>query len=331
MRSLAMQGVFTFVVVGLAGCSAAGKPTPESTDAAPAPVDASPVVTVPPPGLAADADVSPTRKAFGSGVVLVNATSAFPAFRVCQLGGTTLMRPVPTAIMPRSSVAGVDVLQAVRIEPVDFGEDTSVTLLAIDDASKSNGGLANGSCRALACTQTGGTCLGADHLKTVPIVLRGTATPAKGAFRTAGNILVLKDDGGSLRFEVEKMNDPTSGSGGDLDFDFHNLSTASGNLRYRADANDPQSDLAGQSSFRLPMDYAKATLSFAKHDETLEQIHDYSEPRVPIDTFYRLPSGFLVFFLGNPELDASAARGPRFVTIPINALPESGSADAGAD
>ena len=145
------------------------------------------------------------------GVFLVNGSASFPAFRVCKVDGqgavlsTSLAQPIPTAIMPRSSLAAVDVLGAVRISPsAEIGADAEVIVLAIDDTSKSNPLLASGSCIALACPQAGGGCLGAERLRRVPIFDRGTKVAHPGAFSEPGAIVVLRDDARGLRFEVEK-------------------------------------------------------------------------------------------------------------------------------
>lgn len=276
------------------------------------------------------------------GVFLVNGASSFPAFRVCKAVASTdptslsLSPPIPTAIMPRSNLAGVDVLGAVRVEPsVELGGESEVVLLMIDDISKANPALPAGSCRALACTLSGGVCVGAERLRRVSIVDRGTKRPHPGAFAEPGAILVLRDDAGDLRFEVERANAVPPGLEGDLDVDFHNLSNdlqGSASYSNRGGAPDGLSPSQLATSFQLPSDYTLAKVAFGKHEESLADIHDFSEPRVPIDTYFRAPGAFLLLLVGSPDQDAAPDRKQRFVALPVNGLPDPVvSVDAGTD
>ena len=276
------------------------------------------------------------------GVFLVNGSASFPAFRVCkavssaEASSLSLSPPVPTAIMPRSNLAGVDVLGAVRIEPsVELGGESEVVLLMIDDSSKANGTLPTGSCRALACSLSGGACLGAERLRRVSIVDRGTKRLHPGAFAEPGAILVLRDDAGDLRFEVERANAVPPGLEGDLDVDFHNLSNdLQGAATYlnRGGAPDGTPLSPFSTSFQLPSDYTLAKVAFGKHEESLADIHEFSEPRVPMDTYFRAPGAFLLLLVGSPDQDAAPDRKQRFVALPVNGLPDPVvSVDAGTD
>jgi len=346
MRKLAFTvlGIASVVFGGLHGCTSS-KTGPEEADSAALVglVDARSQIPFADSG-AAEAKPRPPKPSVPStpGVFLVNGSSSFPAFRVCKSDGqgavlsTSLAQPVPTAIMPRSSLAAVDVLGAVRIEPsAEIGADAEVIVLAIDDTSKSNPQLPTGSCIALACPQAGAACLGAERLRRVAIVDRGTKRPHPGAFAEPGAILVLRDDAGDLRFEVERANAVPPGLEGDLDVDFHNLSNdLQGAATYsnRGGAADQPSSSPIATSFALPKNYSLATVRFEKHEESLADIHDFSEPRVPIDTYFRAPGAFLLLLVGSPDQDAAPDRKQRFVALPVNGLPDPVvSVDAGTD
>mgnify|MGYP007071098480 CR=1 FL=1 len=73
----------------------------------------------------ADGGPAPENKGLSlapRGIVLANATQSFAAFRLCKAPqgsqdslSTSASRPVPTALMPRANVSGVDVASAVTV------------------------------------------------------------------------------------------------------------------------------------------------------------------------------------------------------------------------
>ena len=276
------------------------------------------------------------------GVFLVNAVPGVAAFRVCKSDApgagfsTSPARPVPTTLMPRSNIAGVAPLGAVRIDPQrEIGADSEVVVLTIDDVSKSNEGLKVGPCRAVACTSSGGSCLGSLRLRRAPIVDKASRAPFPNAFVTPGAILVLRDDGaGGVRFEVETAQAPPPGRVGDLDVDLHNLSKIAGSALYaNAERSDGPASQAsrGATSFPLPRDYTQAKIAYGTHAESLALVHDNSDPRVPLDRFFKAPGAYLVLLVGDPASDA-APSGLRFVALPMNGFPpDEEPQDAGSD
>ena len=272
------------------------------------------------------------------GLLLVNATRAFSAFRVCPatgsgLASTSLSRPIPTTLMPESSLAGVDINGAARIDPqVEFGNADEVVLLAIDDDTKVKDPLTTASCRALACVQNGGGCLGAAKVFRVPV--RDPATKAKvaGAFSGRGKVLALRDDG-ELRFEVFPIANRPSTNAAQLGVELRNLSDFKGDVTYLSQADAKPVVFQGASAsgdVDLTRNYSVARFTAGQYSATLLDIQQASDPRVPIDTFYKSPGSFALLLLGASATDASPGRPLRFLAVPVTAPNQKDDVDASA-
>lgn len=272
------------------------------------------------------------------GLLLVNATRTFSAFRVCPATGsgvasTSLSRPIPTTLMPESSLAGVDINGAARIDPqVEFGNADEVVLLAIDDDTKVKDPLTTASCRALACVQNGGGCLGATKVFRVPV--RDPATKAKvaGAFSGRGKVLALRDDG-ELRFDVFSIANRPSTNAAQLGVELRNLSDFKGDVTYLSQADAKPVVFQGASAsgdVDLTRNYSVARFTAGQYSATLLDIQQASDPRVPIDTFYKSPGSFALLLLGASATDASPGRPLRFLAVPVTAPNQKDDVDASA-
>ncbi len=275
-----------------------------------------------------------TPPVLDDGLLLVNATTTFPAFRVCPPEGegklsTSPTKPVPTSLMPRSSLAGVDINGATRIDPQpEFAAVSDVVVLAIDDTTKQNPALANGTCRALACTLSGGNCMAPTKLFRVP-VRDGQGAAMPGAFNSRGRILALRETGG-LHFEVLTIQSVSSTGASQLRVDYRNLSTFTGEVRYFREQTGPGEVIPedGQKLISLNRDYSIARFTANTHVASLLDIQQDSDPRVPIDSFYLSPGSFALLLVGQVA-PTDPDRGLRFLAVPINTRP--GIADAGTD
>ena len=268
------------------------------------------------------------------GLLLVNATTTFPAFRVCPPEGegklsTSPTKPVPTSLMPRSSLAGVDINGATRIDPQpEFAGVSDVVVLAIDDTTKQNPALANGTCRALACTLSGGNCMAPTKLFRVP-VRDGQGAAVPGAFNSRGRILALRETGG-LHFEVLTIQSLSSTGSSQLRVDYRNLSTFKGEVRYFREQTGPGevSPENGQKIISLNRNYSVARFTANTHVASLLDIQQDSDPRVPIDSFYLSPGSFALLLVGQ-SAPTDPDRGLRFLAVPVSTRPR--IADAGTD
>ncbi|HRG94723.1 MAG TPA: hypothetical protein PLR99_00655 [Polyangiaceae bacterium] len=298
--------------------------TPESPGAASAPTFAD--------GGAGDAPVPepdpPPREAgvpnMATGVVLVNAHDTLPAFRLCpavpsgpDAGASNVsvgtMLPLPTARMPGSSLAGVDARGAVLLEaPLEFdGKD--FVLLLIDEATKSNEGLLSGACSALAC-DVGTTCLPAANR--VGVRLRDF-----GLLRKAGTVLAVvgKSDTEVRVEERQVLTAPGSGSGA-LKLQLVNLSDFDGGVTYEA-LTETDAGVSARSTPLSPTAVASVSrgsyadrLKAGAHQETLLEVHESSNPSVPVADHFGSPGVYAVMLVGSRAQNAPKAL--KFLAIP---------------
>ncbi len=282
--------------------------------------------------------VTPAPDSLTSGILLVNASDSFPAFRICPITqgepgnfSSSASVPIPTKLMPRSNLAGVGVGGAATIEAQrDFAGASEVLLLKIDDTTKNKAEqLATESCRALACTEVGGSCLGAGNVVRVPLVDTDRIA-APGALASPGKILALRGEGSTLRLEVIPVaNVADDGSSGKLTVKLHNLSTYVGPITYTSAEGDTTPlgastaiDLGGKDT-----GFVTSKFTAGGYVATLADVHQNSDPRTVITDFYSSPGAFALVLVGS-EADVGADRKLRFLAVPVTA-PKLPPADAG--
>lgn len=294
------------------------------------------------PGGGRDVDGSPEKPDKESkglslaptGIVLANATRSFAAFRLCKAPPGTQdalsisgSRPVPTTLMPRANVSGVDIASAVAIEALpELESDTEVIVLKIDDTTKNEPDLETATCRQLACVQTGGKCLGEDRVRRVAVTTRQGETRIDRPFTAPGTLLVLRDDGSGLRLEASRVALPPPGHVGDLDVVVRDLSLPP--------EKDPVLELTGPAGkYPTSLDltnpnWASLRIAYGAHSELLSTIHESSDPRRPLAGYFTAegPYVFLLF-----DAPAGAPTPKRFVAVPMEGFPkEAPNGDAGA-
>ncbi len=305
----------------------------------------------------------PSDDVRGSALVIVNASRTFPAFRICNDGDPTsaeltsasFEKPFPLTRMPSSSLPGVDVNGAVRLDPSAASQvagASSVLVLAIDQGSKDNPSILTGSCRELACTG-GGNCFGKDRVRRVSTVKNGA--PFAGAF-SAGHVLVLRDQGQGLVFDVLDMPGVVPSRANELTLAYDNFSTSSANLTYDTGFATGAGDgglgdgglgdgggdagslgVAKNTLVRLP--YASSSFdssSFTVGGLTvsLAEVHRVSEPATDISAFYATRSVMGLFLLGNEAAPADDARRLKLVAVPFTSPADErdpNATDAGTD
>lgn len=287
------------------------------------------------------ADAGPTADFLESGILLVNASDTFPAFRICPVTkdeagsfSSSPSVPIPTKLMPRSNLAGVGVGGAATIVAQrEFAGDSEVLLLKIDDTTKNKADqLATESCRALACTEVGGSCLGAGNVVRVPLV-DAARNAVPGALASPGNILALRGEGSSLRLEVLSVDNFADNSAASLTVKFRNLSSFVGPVTYTS-ATGTATPLTASTAIDLdPTDTGFVTSKFTAggYVATLSDVHQNSDPRAAITDFYSSPGAFALVLVGS-EADVGADRKLRFLAVPVTAPklppPDAGNPDS---
>jgi len=321
------------VLSSASGCGASSSASEDGAFVTPPPSGSARLPPVPVGDSDAGATTTPQPGEGNTALVIVNASRKIPAFRICKdadvvLASNSERIPFPTTRMPGSSLAGVDVNGAVRVDPssrsvLDVANAASVVILFIDAATKVNPALEDGSCKVLACS--GGTpCLGLSKLRRVPV----RATPGMNAF-AAGNMLVLRDDGDAsdaAHFDVLPLPDGGIFGGGRSAFYLSNFSDSSapvtftrGGTTTALDTSRPlifdSSDLSGE-------------LGFGGQRLTLSGLHVGSEPGTEIGRFYSGQTSLFLLGLSAPS-PGDEARALTLVAVP-HAAPEAPPQDAGA-
>lgn len=269
---------------------------------------------------------APVPNTLESGILLVNATRGHSAFRVCPPSGEdTLSRspiaPVPTSLMPRSNLAGVDVGGAVALDPVpEFAGLAEVLVIRVDAATKERLP-ADVSCKKVACVQNGGDCLGETKVSRVK-VLDPLGNPVSGAFAAPGRILALRDDAGKgLRFEAIAIESQALAQGKRMAVDYRNLSDFTGEVSFAtADGKSVAIPRAQPVIVDIGKDFTKETFTAGAYQASLFDIHQSSDPRVAIESFYASPGSFALILVGVGAPPASEPeRGLRFLAVPVTA------------
>jgi hypothetical protein len=314
----------------------------ESKDFTPAPGDTSEPTVTP-----VDAGTGPqpprTADSLTSGILLVNASDSFPAFRICPITqgetgnfSSSANVPIPTKLMPRSNLAGVGVGGAATIDVQrDFAGDSEVLLLKIDDTTKNKAEqLATESCRALACTEVGGSCLGAGNVVRVPLV-DAKGSSVSGALASPGAIVALRGEGPTLRLEVipvDNLVGNDEASLRSLTVKVHNLSSYVGPITYTSAAGTT-TPLSASTAIDLGADdtgFVTSKFTAGGYSATLTDVHQNSDPRTSIAEFYSSPGAFALVLVGS-EADVGADRRLRFLAVPVTApklAADAGSPDA---
>jgi hypothetical protein len=268
------------------------------------------------------------------GIVLANATRSFAAFRLCKARAGTdaalsmsASQPIPTTLMPRANVSGVDVASALAVDALpELDADTDVIVLKIDETTKAEPGLETSSCRQLACVQSGGQCLGAERVRRVPVTTRPGEAAIERPFTTPGTLLVLRDDGSGLRLEASRVAPPPSGYVGDLDVAVLDLS-----LSPEKGAALAFTGPVGKHPTSLDLtrpDWTALGVKYGKHAELLTTIHESSDPRRPLVDYFTASGPYLFLLFDAP---AGGPTPKRFVAVPIEGFPKvAPNADAGA-
>ncbi len=260
-----------------------------------------------------------------TGIVLVNATTSFPAFRLCRSSSVaptpmfsrSSSPPLPTKLMPKSNLAGVDINGAVDVERVsELANDDEVLLLKITETTALNPALAAGTCEVLAC-EGALPCLGAGNVVRVPM--------PKGALNTKGNLVILTDTSGKPAFEVL----PAFSEFGQKDVLQVQLVNRSSE-RQVFYAKSPgvgerqlQDGLTKIEIGKLPESAFRA----GDYSATLAEIHANSDPRRPIEDFYAAPGAFALLLLGT----AKTTRPLKFLAIPLGPPQPPAALDGGRD
>jgi hypothetical protein len=350
-RTFALGAAFSVVLasVGLA-CSVASDS--EALSAAPGSTDGDAEATRAP-----NADQKPegADSGFGgaaappntleSGILLVNATRRHSAFRVCPPSGSgrvslSPIAPIPTALMPRSNLAGVDVGGAVALDPTaELNGFDEVLVLRVDSETKER--LAEGlPCSKVACVQSGGKCLGDTKVARVKVLDPDSGTTVPNAFATPGRILALRDDGPQgLRFEAIPIQSQALTGTKRMAVDYRNLSEFKGAVTFTApNGNSIPVEQARSVIVDIGNDFTKETFTAGTYQASLFDIHQSSDPRVAIESFYASPGSFALILVGVPTPPAAEPeRGLRFLAVPVTApkrvpapLPDAGG-DAGGE
>lgn len=290
----------------------------------PALADGSITDAAPPPDVGALRDAGPTPNA-PPRVVLVNAHDTLPAFRLCpaappapDAGASNVsvgnMLPLPTSRMPGSSLAGVDARGAVRLEAPPEFDGRDFVLLLIDEATKANEGLLSGACSSLAC-DVGSTCLPA--AKRVGVRLRDF-----GLLRKAGTILaVVGSSDADVRVEERPVLTAPPLTGGALNLQLVNLSDFDGGVTYEALTAQMDGAVSAQSTALSPTAVASVVpasyadrLKAGAHEETLLEVHESSNPSVPVADHFGSPGVYALILVGSGAQDANKAL--KFLAIP---------------
>ncbi len=245
------------------------------------------------------------------GVLLVHAHATLPAFRVCPAapGATPAAplsadpsAPIPSTLMPRSNLAGVDVQSAVFMAK-DPGYDSvrKIVLVLLNEATKGNEGLVSGACSSVACGGTG--CVGSANLRLVDL-------PDEGLFGKDGTILTLTGASDTdLRFTTGKMVASDGGGPGRLSAQLVNESTFRGGVTLRSQGTAVPVDPGAARSLTYA-DFGAEVVA-GTHRQSLLDLYEGAAPSKPPAAFYAPPLALVL---------VGAAAGPRplkFLAVPL--------------
>lgn len=326
------------LAVLVSGCGGASSPTRDDEPASPdAGVEAG--------ELAVDGGSPTPRPAPSLPIVLVHASRSFPAFRLCPASGEpsalvsrAIEPPYPTARMPGSSLAGVDVSGAVALPPL-VGDVSEVVLVPLDADTKSNPLLERGSCRALVCGGSGGRCIPPSKLRRVAArTVRGEPDP--DAFSRPSTVLVLRDDPstpGAVYFESRPA--PRSAQEtreqDKVSFLFDNFSDFSEAVTF-AGGGGSQALTSGSEIAVRGQAWEAITFKAGPLEASLVDVHRASDVGTDISAFYSRPAYYGLFLLGltTPPV-GEEGRALRLVAFPLapasSTAPDAGVDDAGLD
>lgn len=209
-----------------------------------------------------------------AGVLLVHAHATLPALRICPAAAsatpaapvsTTSSAPVPTTLMPRSSLAGLDAQGALFLAPnPQFAAVRRVVLVLLNENTKTNDSLATGACSALACLGAS-PCVGAANLRLVDL-------PDEGLFAKAGAVLTLTGTSDSVvAFTYTRLNAAPASQPGRLSAQLLNASTYTGAIQLRSGATVTS---VAELPASLPYADFSARLEAGPHQETLLQVFE---------------------------------------------------------
>lgn len=294
--------------VSAAGLDGGPEP-PRAVDGATLP-DAGPEVFEPP---------APT---FARGaVVLIHGHDTLPAFRLCPAASARAtvsdgtMAPIPTARMPGASLAGLDARGAVRLDAPPEFDGRDFVLLLLDEDTKKNESLVSGACSSLACDGDSGTgCLPA----TKRVALR---LPDPGLLTKPGAVLAVRGTSNTdvqIDVRVALSNGLRSGH---LNLQLVNVSDYAGPVTYEVSEPLDDGGLATRSTTLSSMSLTPVfrtsygdRLKAGAHEESLVEIHEQSDPTVPIVAHFAAGGPYALVLVG---AQANASKPLKFIALPL--------------
>ncbi len=265
----------------------------------------------PPPTGGGLADAGPAP----AGVLLVHAHATLPAFRICPAapGATAaapesigVASPVPTTLMPRSSLAGVDAQGAVFLAPnADYAAVRTVVLVLLNENTKANASLATGSCSTVACAGAL-PCVGARNLRLVDL-------PDEGLLAKAGTVLTLTGaSDGAVTFTTGRLRAAPASGPGRLSAQLLNVSAYTGGVQLRSGAT--ATPVPPDRPASLPYTDFGARLEAGAHRESLLQVFEGAGAEGSPAAFFEGASHAIVL-VGSPA--TNAPRPLKFLSIPL--------------
>lgn len=296
--------------------------------------------------LAVDGSPPTVRPAPSLPIVLVHASRSFPAFRICPassepsaLVSRAVEPPYPTARMPGSSLAGVDVSGAVALPPL-VGDVSEVVLIPLDADTKSNPLLERGSCRSLVCGGSGGRCIAPAKLRRVA-ARTALGEPDERAFSRPSTVLVLRDDPstpGAVYFESRPAlrGERDTPEPGKISFLFDNFSDHQGAVTFTGGGQSQGLTSGSEVTAKGPA-WETTTFKAGSFEASLVDVHRASDVGNDIDAFYsrRVYYGLFLLGLSTPPV-GDEGRALRLVAFPLppassTTTPDAGIDDAGLD
>jgi hypothetical protein len=249
-----------------------------------------------------------------AGVLLVHAHATLPALRICPAApgatpaaplSTARFAPLPSTLMPHSSLAGVDAQGAVFMAPdPGYAAVRRVVLVLLNESTKANASLATGACSALACLDAS-PCVGAANLRLVDL-------PDEGLFAKDGTVLTLTGTSDSVvAFTNSRLKAAPASRPGRLSAQLLNASTYTGAVQLRSEATVSQ---VVELPASLPYTDYGARLEAGAHQETLLQVFENAGSTGSTAAFFEGAPHALVL-VGSPA--TGAPRSLKFLSIPL--------------